>query len=124
LVALYGEGLDLRLRDTDRVVERTEGVTASFIKELMRKAALVAAEAADGAGTPDETVIPPVLDEHMRVALDELLAEGNAMTRALLGGSAPEEEDERDGRTSRRTSGRGRWPRPASFGVNFVEMDP
>jgi AAA+ superfamily predicted ATPase len=125
LVALYGEGLDLRIRQPDLVVERTEGVTASFVKELMRKAALVAAEAADAAGAGDGSPIPPVTDEHLRVALDELLAEGNAMTRALLGGSGPGDEDEGNAGPPRLRSGRGRGPRPSSFGVSgYMEMGP
>jgi hypothetical protein len=93
LIELYGEGLDLRLQEPDRVVERTEGVTASFIKELMRKAALVAAEAEGAAGGE----LPPVADEHVGAALDELLAEGNALTRALLGGSPQGDGDGDDG---------------------------
>jgi len=87
LVALYGEGLDLRLGDEARVVERTEGVTASFIKELMRKAALLAAEAGP-AGNAEPGPIT-VTDGHLAAALDELLAEGAALTRVLLGGEAP-----------------------------------
>ncbi len=80
LVALYGEGLDLRLDDMGSVVARTEGVTASFIKELMRKAALLAVAADDSDG------IPVVSDAHVNAALDALLAEESALTRALLGG--------------------------------------
>jgi cell division protease FtsH len=87
LIALYGEGLDLRLDDPGRVVERTDGVTASFIKELMRKAALLAADAEARGGV--EVAAPAVTDDHVHAALDELLAEGNALTRVLLGGSAP-----------------------------------
>ncbi len=89
LIQLYGEGLDLQLREPERVVERTDGVTASFVKELMRKAALLAAEAS----WPDaaDDAVPIVTDEHVSAALDELLAEGNALTRALLGGSPPPE---------------------------------
>jgi hypothetical protein len=86
---LYAEGLDLRLDDVDRVVERTAGVTASFVKELMRKAALLAAE-----GDPDGADIPVVTDEHVNAALDELLAEGNALTRALLGGARSDAGEE------------------------------
>ena len=89
LIALYAEGLDLRLDDIDRVVERTAGVTASFVKELMRKSALLAAE-----GDPDGTGIPMVTDEHVIAALDELLTEGNALTRVLLGGAQPAEGPE------------------------------
>jgi DNA polymerase III delta prime subunit len=89
LIVLYAEGLDLRLDDVDRVVERTAGVTASFVKELMRKAALLAAE-----GDPDGAGIPVVTDEHVNAALDELLAEGNALTRALLGGARSDAGEE------------------------------
>ena len=45
LLALYARGLDLQLADEQAVVGRTAGVPASFIKELLRKAALAAAEA-------------------------------------------------------------------------------
>ena len=57
------------------VVARTEGVTASFVKELLRKAALVALE--DGR--------EHVADADVAAALDELLGEGAALTRILLG---------------------------------------
>jgi hypothetical protein len=72
----------LRLEDPDTVVRRTAGVTASFIKELMRKAALIAALEADGTGAPTVT------DAHVGDALDELLSDESEMTRALLGGAA------------------------------------
>lgn len=75
LLELYGRGLDLRLDDPDAVVARTEGVTASFVKELLRKAALVALE--DGR--------EHVTDADVAEALDELLSEGAALTRVLLG---------------------------------------
>ena len=80
LVELYGEGLDLRLDDVEALIERTEGVSPAFIKELLRKAAMVAA----GEGT-DERLI--VTDAHVDAALDELLAETGSLTRLLLGGA-------------------------------------
>ena len=43
LLARYGAGLDLRLEDPEDVVARTEGVSASFIKELACRAVLLAA---------------------------------------------------------------------------------
>jgi hypothetical protein len=43
LLARYGAGLDLRLEDPEAVVARTEGVSASFIKELPCRAVLLAA---------------------------------------------------------------------------------
>jgi cell division protease FtsH len=79
LLHLYGAGVDLRLEDVDLVVTRTEGVTASFIKELVRKAALTAALEEDGTGQIS------VADTHVTAALDALLAETATLTRALLG---------------------------------------
>lgn len=64
----------------DSVLERTEGVTASFLKELMRRAALLAA-ARDGTADGPLAVSAADLD----AALDELLDTRNAMTRVLLG---------------------------------------
>jgi cell division protease FtsH len=75
LFGLYSRGLDLTLVDDAAVFDRTEGVTASFIKELLRKSALVAAEA--GRRT--------VTDADVRTALDELLSQTSALTRVLLG---------------------------------------
>ena len=78
LLHLYARGLRLEATDLDAVVERTEGVTASFIKELLRKAALLAAPE-----SPDELVVH---DRHLAAALAELADEGSRLTRALLGG--------------------------------------
>lgn len=80
MIELYGRGLHLQLEDLDAVVERTEGVTASFIKELLRKAAMIAAVEAPGDGRIT------VADAHVTQALDELLDEESALTRVLLGG--------------------------------------
>ena len=76
LIELYGRGLDLELADVELVVRRTSGVTASFVKELLRRAALLAAEA--GRAT--------VRDEEVQAVLDDLLAETSTLTRVLLGG--------------------------------------
>jgi ATP-dependent 26S proteasome regulatory subunit len=75
LFELYARRLDLAVTDMDAVVDRTKGVTASFVKELLRKAALVSAEA--GRAT--------VTDADLHAALDELMASTSAMTRVLLG---------------------------------------
>jgi hypothetical protein len=94
LIELYQGSLVLDLADTATVIERTEGVTASFIKELLRKAALFAAEAGDGAGAEGDGRDGPlrVTDAHMSAALDQLLDTRNQLTRVLLGGqSAPGE---------------------------------
>jgi len=78
LLELYGRGLDLRLSDADAVVDATAGVTASFMKELVRKSALAAALRNGG----DPLV---VTDDDVDASLRELLDEGSALTRVLLG---------------------------------------
>ena len=80
LISLYGEGLDLRLEDVGTIVARTDGTSASFIKELLRRATLLAAE--EGG----ELV---VTDRHVFEALDELLVAGGTLTMRLLGGEPP-----------------------------------
>lgn len=89
LLAVYRGGLDLRLAEPERVVERTEGVTASFIKELLRRAALNAADelaAGDPAAGEDGAASGlRVTDAHVHAALDVLLDDRNRLTRVLLG---------------------------------------
>jgi hypothetical protein len=89
LLRLYQGGLNLELSDPESVISRTEGVTASFIKELLRRGALVAAEEDDG--TADMTGAPiRVTDAHLSTALDQLLDTRGRLTRALLGGGPSE----------------------------------
>jgi hypothetical protein len=83
LFDLYRGGLAVDTSRLDDVIARTDGVTASFLKELLRRAALLAATResdADGALR--------VSADDLATALDELLDTRNAMTRTLLG-SAP-----------------------------------
>jgi hypothetical protein len=91
LIRLYQGSLRLDLTDPDAVITRTEGVTASFIKELLRRAALFAAEsAAQAAGDARHEDQPlRVTDEHLTAALDQLLDTRNELTRLLLGSQAP-----------------------------------
>jgi len=89
LIALYQGRLVLDLSDPDMVIKRTDGVTAAFLKELLRRAALLAAEAAPGAdgnsgGGPGSPL--RVTDAHLATALDELLDVRSRLTRTLLGG--------------------------------------
>ncbi|RYU11419.1 hypothetical protein ETU37_12610 [Nocardioides iriomotensis] len=79
LFALYRGDLDVDDSRLDTVLDRLEGVTASFLKELLRRAALIAA-----ADQPDGDGLR-VSADHLDEALDELLHTRNAMTRALLG---------------------------------------
>lgn len=85
LLELYGRGLRLSLDDPDAAISRTEGVSAAFIKELLRRAALVAADSdaanSDGAGPLTVT------DHHIGEALREMLVDGDVLTRNLLGAS-------------------------------------
>jgi hypothetical protein len=80
LLALYARGVDAAWTapDADRAVERTEGVTASFVKELLRRAVLEALEDSDGRSARVEGV-------HLERALDDLLDSSQSVTRALLG---------------------------------------
>jgi hypothetical protein len=102
LLEVYQGTLDLDLAEPDRVIERTEGVTASFIKELLRRAALTAADEADDAAEAlaiEATAQaaesrPPlrVTDAHLHAALDVLLDDGNRLTRRLLGARATDHD--------------------------------
>jgi ATP-dependent 26S proteasome regulatory subunit len=74
LLRLYAPAT-LDLPDAGHVVSATEGVTASFIKELVRRAVL---RQVDHGGTLDEATL--------RAALAELLDERQALTRSILGG--------------------------------------
>ncbi len=79
LFELYRGDLAVNEANLDSVIERTDQVTASFLKELLRRAALIAAD------DPTEEGLA-VSAEQLDAALDELLDTRNAMTRVLLGG--------------------------------------
>jgi hypothetical protein len=83
LIRLYQGHLVLDLARPQDVIERTEGVTAAFLKELLRKAALASCED-DPADGPIR-----VTDTHLNAALDQLLDTRNQLTRVLLGGEQP-----------------------------------
>jgi len=80
LFELYGRGLQLELRELDRFIAKTEGASPAFIEELMRKAALVAAE--EAASDADPLCVG---DSHVETALRELVLGGGELTRNLLG---------------------------------------
>ncbi|MGH3205870.1 MAG: AAA family ATPase [Streptosporangiaceae bacterium] len=93
LIRLYQGRLVLDLADPETIVERTDGVTAAFLKELLRKAALLSCESdpadpADLAGPAADAPIR-VTDTHLTAALDQLLDSRNQLTRILLGGEPP-----------------------------------
>ena len=80
LFDVYARGvpLDVRPDDVDAAVERTDGVTASFLKELLRRAVLESLSDTPGPLTA-------VSGQHLARALDDLLDSTQSVTRALLG---------------------------------------
>jgi len=63
--------------DLNPVVAGTEGVTASFVKEMIRRTVLASLRAGEQ---------PPVLrDAHFAAVLAEMTSERHALTRSLLG---------------------------------------
>jgi hypothetical protein len=84
LFELYRGRLPVDTSGLDDVIARTDGVTASFLKELLRRAALLAATRTPG------TEALAVSAGDLSAALDELLDTRNAMTRTLLGSANTE----------------------------------
>jgi hypothetical protein len=79
LFELYARGVPVRLDSGElaEVVERTDGVTASFLKELLRRAVLES--------LAEQAPLTTVTAEHVSQALDDLLDSGQKVTRTLLG---------------------------------------
>ena len=83
LFELYSAGLTLGDIRWETFVQRTEGASAAFIREMMRKAALFAADESSDR----------VEDKHLDEAVHELVVEGGSLTQKLLGfGSARDAE--------------------------------
>src|SRR5690348_6557698 len=79
LLRLYGQNVPLALTEEDvhLAIERTDGTTASFLKELIRRSVL---ESLHG-----DPVLTAVTGTHLTRALDDLLDAAQAVTRTLLG---------------------------------------
>jgi DNA polymerase III delta prime subunit len=77
LLRLYSRELLFSPAAVAAAASRTSGTTASFAKELIRRAVVAAALAGEAPG-----------DTHLEVAVDKLMAEGEALTRSLLGSEA------------------------------------
>ena len=79
LLRLYGQGVPLALTEDDvrLAVERTDGTTASFLKELIRRSVLESLH--------DDPVLTAVTGAHLARALDDLLDAAQAVTRTLHG---------------------------------------
>ena len=69
--------LALTDEDVDIAVERTDGATASFLKELIRRSVLESLH--------DDPALTAVTGVHLTRALDDLLDAAQAVTRTLLG---------------------------------------
>ncbi|MBT2532994.1 ATP-binding protein [Arthrobacter sp. ISL-48] len=77
LMNLYSRGIPFSAEAVQDAASRTEGTTASFARELIRRAVVAAAQ--EGAS---------VDDSHLGLAVDGLMADGEALTRSLLGSGA------------------------------------
>jgi len=89
LLRLYGAAVLAAVGEDDllQVIDRTDGVTASFLKELIRRAVLSAAEE----GRADRVTAADI-----HTALDDLLDQSQSVTRSLLGLGDGEFEDATD----------------------------
>jgi ATP-dependent 26S proteasome regulatory subunit len=76
LLNLYAEGLQLDLTDEGRFVAATAGATPAFIREVLRRAALLAVERGQGTRVDDELLAG---------AIDELREGADQLTSNLLG---------------------------------------
>ncbi|RAZ90252.1 cell division protein FtsH [Mesorhizobium hawassense] len=81
LVRLYGGGLKLPDAIVAEAVMRTKGVSAAFIKELMRRAAQTSIMQGDGEA---------VSSRDLAEALDDMLFTGGRLNVRLLGGASEE----------------------------------
>jgi AAA+ superfamily predicted ATPase len=85
LFDLYAQNLPHAIKDTNKLIARTEGASGALIREMFRKATLLALE--EG---PDVSVS----DKHLERALDAL-TKSNPMGGKLIGFSTSDEGDER-----------------------------
>jgi ATP-dependent 26S proteasome regulatory subunit len=85
LVALYSQGITLPESVVDETVRRTDGVSAAFIKELMRRTVQFHIER-DGTGE--------VSHDDLDAALNEMLFSGGSLNLKLLGAHEPEQKSE------------------------------
>ena len=78
LFELYGKGLKIEMKNLGGLIKKLEGVSAAFIRELLRKAAVHAAlETEKGKIT--------VKERHLEAAVAELMVAGGELTMSLLG---------------------------------------
>ena len=82
LLTLYGDGLDLQPDHDEELIDALDGVSPAFIRELLRRAALLSAEGTSGR--------LKVTHEQLRRALQELREGSSQLTNTLLGARPPE----------------------------------
>jgi cell division protease FtsH len=87
LIALYSQGLEVRARKLADLIDKTDGASPAFIRELLRRAALLAIESSDGDIVLD--------DSHLLAALEELSSDGGPLTRKLLGMQSADDDEMR-----------------------------
>lgn len=83
LFTLYSQGLTLNVERLDEFIHRMDGVSAAFIRELLRKAAVFAAIESEG-----DLIVN---DRHIDDAIGELLVAGGTLTQSLLGAHRPDQ---------------------------------
>ena len=92
LTKLYARGLEIPEELMEMIVNRTKGVSAAFIKELMRRCAQFHVEF-----SRDNILGQPAVD----AAIEEMLFAGGALNRRLLGGEGAEPIPDQAARLSR-----------------------
>ncbi|WP_284989946.1 ATP-binding protein [Arthrobacter sp. efr-133-TYG-120] len=80
LLRLYSNGIAFSASAIEAAAGRTAGTTASFAKELIRRSVVAAALADETPGDP-----------HLGTAVGQLMADGEALTRSLLGSNGSAE---------------------------------
>lgn len=88
LIRLYSQGITLALDIVEKIVKRTEKVSAAFIKELMRRSTQFSLERADACGIEAADV---------ENALEEMLFAGGTLNLKLLGGNVETGQAKLDG---------------------------
>lgn len=76
LMKLYGGALEVKPELENNMVDRTEGVSAAFIKELMRRLAQYSIDRNDDG---------KIIEEDVEQALEEMLFNNNVLNRSILG---------------------------------------
>ncbi len=88
LLDLYSEGLEVTVTAWEPIIERLEGTSPAFIRELLRQSTLAAVEAGRPAGRVGE--------EDLLATVDQLKSQSGRLTATLLGAERPVIVDDAD----------------------------